>query len=89
MNRLPTSVKRSVELLNKVSIERWGPDKAPSYSWTCKVNPLDRTRTFYIHRIRQGISPFLPADELFARGDRGHVMAKLHSAIRFASSSND
>lgn len=88
MRRLPTSVKRSVELLNEVSLQRWGPEQAPSYSWTYKRH-YRQPSVFYIHRIRQDISPFLPADELFARGGRGHVLAKLHSAIRFATSSND
>jgi hypothetical protein len=82
---LPTTIPKAVALLNRLSQKRWGP-KAPRYFDSFRgVSP----RTHFVHRHHQDISPFLPKDELFARGSKDHVLAKLHSAIRFAFESHD
>jgi hypothetical protein len=83
----PATIPKALALLNDLSQKRWG-DNAPVYS--CKLTHMARgrsARTYLIHRTDKSISPFLPADVLFSRGSKDHVLAKLHSAIRFASRS--
>lgn len=75
------SIPRAIEDLNQASLRRWG-NKAPRYSHVV------RRGVYFIHRIRQDISPFLPADELWARGSKDHCLAKLRSAIRYANDTN-
>lgn len=73
------SIPQLINQLNIVSDRRWGDD-APSYSYL-----YDRSKKlYYVHRIRKNISPFLPADELFSRGDADHVAAKIRQAIEHA-----
>jgi hypothetical protein len=86
---LPTTIPKAVALLNDLSKGRWGDD-APVYSFVVRSSAgAGSPRTYFIHRTDKNISPFLPADVLFSRGSRDHVLAKLHSAIPFASSSDD
>jgi hypothetical protein len=77
------SIPQAVEQLNQLSFKRWG-EKAPRYSWTVRT-ASKQSRTYLIHRILADISPYVPADELWARGSRDHCLAKLRSAIRYAS----
>ena len=72
-----------MEKLNQLSLKHWG-EKAPRYSWTVRTTD-GRSRIYCIHRILADISPHVPADELWARGSRDHCLAKLRSAIRYAS----
>ena len=89
MTPTPKTIPRAVALLNELSKARWG-DGAPTYSFMVRSSAgAGSPRTYFIHRTDKNISPFLPADVLFSRGSRDHVLAKLGSAIRFASSSND
>lgn len=86
MTATPKTVPKAVALLNDLSRARYG-DNAPVYSLSWRGDGrFGRPRIYFIHRTDGSISPFLPADVLFARGSRGHVLAKLHSAIRFAES---
>ena len=73
------TLPQAIDRLNRYSRIKWG-DKAPQYSFTWKGNP----RTYYVHRINAQVSPFIPADELFARGPREHCLARVESAIRHA-----
>lgn len=86
MTATPKTIPKAVALLNDLSKTRWG-DSAPVYSFSWQGSGSSgRPRTYFIHRTDKALSPFLPAEVLFARGSRGHVLAKLHSAIRFAES---
>jgi hypothetical protein len=83
----PATIPKALALLNDLSQKRWGDD-APVYSCKLTHRVCGRSaRTYLIHRTDKSISPFLPADVLFSRGSKDHVLAKLHSAIRFASRS--
>lgn len=87
MNPNPKTIPDAIALLNDLSKVRWGRD-APVYSHTIRRSAgPGSSPTYLVHRTDQKISPFLPADVLFARGSRDHVLAKLRSAIRFASES--
>jgi hypothetical protein len=77
------TIPQAVEQLNQLSFKRWG-EKAPRYSVKVRAKTA-QPRTYFIHRILADISPYVPADELWARGSRDHCLAKLRSAIRFAS----
>jgi hypothetical protein len=77
------SIPKAVEELNQLSFQRWG-EKAPRYFFTVRAK-ASHPRTYFIHRILADISPYIPADELWARGSRDHCLAKLRSAIRYAS----
>jgi hypothetical protein len=82
----PATIPKAVALLNDLSQKRWG-DGAPVYFFMVRSSAsTGGPRTYFIHRTDKNISPFLPADVLFSRGSRDHVLAKLHSAIRFAFS---
>jgi hypothetical protein len=86
---LPATIPKAVALLNDLSQERWG-DGAPVYSFMVRsIASTGGPRTYFIHRTDKNISPFLPADVLFSRGSKDHVLAKLHSAIRFAASADN
>lgn len=77
------SLPQAIEELNRLSVLRYG-DKAPRYSHCYKGRP----QVCYVHRVRADVSPFLPADELFARGPREHCLAKVCSAIHHAQQSS-
>jgi hypothetical protein len=77
------TIPQAVEQLNQLSFKRWG-EKAPRYSFTVRAK-ASHPRTYFIHRILADISPYVPADEIWARGSRDHCLAKLRSAIRYAS----
>ena len=77
------TISQAVEQLNQLSFKRWG-EKAPRYSFKVRAKTA-QPRTYFIHRILADISPCIPADELWARGSRDHCLAKLRSAIRYAS----
>jgi hypothetical protein len=87
MTPTPKTIPKAVALLNDLSKARWGDD-APIYSFSVRGNAGPGSpRTYFVHRRDKNISPFLPAEVLFSRGSRDHVLAKLRSAIRFASES--
>lgn len=74
------SLRALIAELNALSREAYG-ETAPIYSsrWA------GRPRVYYINRQRQDLGPWLPADELFARGPLEHCKAKVRSASRHAS----
>jgi hypothetical protein len=80
------TVPKAIEALNQLSQQRWG-STAPTYSFVVRhgQRSLNQPNVYLIHRVRQDLSPYVMADELWARGERDHVLAKLRSAIRYAS----
>lgn len=72
---------QAIDRLNRYSRVKWG-DKAPQYSYTWR-GPTTM-RTYYVHRQLAEVSPFMPADDLFARGPREHCLAKVTAAIHHA-----
>lgn len=75
------TLPQAIDRLNRFSKVKWG-NKAPQYTYSWRGSTS--VRTYYVHRIYQEVSPFLPADELFVRGSRAHCLAKVQSAIRHA-----
>lgn len=80
------TVPGAINALNEASAKRWGL-MAPVYSYN--VRRKNGARIYQVHRIRRDLGPWVPADELWARGDRDHCLAKLLSALNFATSSHD
>lgn len=71
------SLSSAIRQLNFRSRERWG-DSAPQYSVRYTgTSP----RTYYVNRHVPNSGPWIPADDLFARGPREHCLAKVNSAI--------
>jgi hypothetical protein len=70
---------QAVDRLNRFSRLKWGPT-APQYSYEYRGAP----RTYFVHRINQNVSPYIPAAELWTRGPREHCLAKVMSAISAA-----
>lgn len=76
-----SSLAALITQLNAASLAAFGP-AAPVYSSRREGQPA----VTYVNRQRPDAGPWLPADELFARGSHEHCKAKVRSALRHALS---
>lgn len=75
------SLAALITQLNDASLAAFGP-AAPAYSSRREGRPA----VTYINRQRPDAGPWLPANELFARGSHEHCKAKVRSVLRHALS---